>query len=170
MDMDLFWGNSLLDRLLSSIRSPIQDWLMSHPFWNWWLTHPLWLLVAIVFALFLLVGLLGAIARLTEKIWLAVLQAPFQLTRWIFWGVLSLLQIPFTPKASATENQQERLLTLLNRLETMRQEQEDVLREVRSILALDHPASNSAKIASTSAEEPPTSLNAISLTAASQNK
>jgi len=130
--------SSPLERLTDQVLQPVQDWLTLHPFWNWLLIHPVWLLGVVVLVLFLFAGLMGAIARLTEAIWLALLQAPIRLAQLLFIGVAKLLQLPFTakPKVSPASqpNSQERLTAILNRLENLRQEQDELLQEVRSIL------------------------------------
>jgi hypothetical protein len=139
----VFDNRPLVERLLEPLLTPLRDWLAVHPFWHWLLTHPLWLLGVIVLVLFLFAGLLGAIARLTEAVWLAVLQAPVRLVQLLFIGVAKLVQMPFTPRVTtATLDQpvsqsdsQERLTSILNRLDVLRQEQEELMQEVRSILA-----------------------------------
>lgn len=142
MDIDRLLGNRLLDRLLDPIITPLQNWLMEHPFWNWLFVHPLWLLGLIVLVLFLFAGLMGAIARLTEALWIAILQAPLKLAQWLFIGVIKLFRLPFAPKVTAltisSPNQHERLAMILDRLEALRQEQDELIQEVRSILALQN--------------------------------
>lgn len=136
MDIDRLLSNSLW-RLTDQFLQPLQAWLDVHPFWNWLLIHPLWLFCFIVLSLFLFAGLLGAVARLTEAIWLAVLQAPVRLAQLLFTGLIALLKLPFTPKLTPTPATppQERLDTILNRLEALRQEQDALLQEARSILS-----------------------------------
>jgi hypothetical protein len=161
----VFDNRLLIERLLEPILTPLQEWLAVHPVWNWLLTHPLWLLGVLVLVVFLVAGLLGAIARLTEAVWLAILQAPLRLVQLLFVGVVKLLKMPFAPRIisttagqpvhqiadppiSPTLNQpdaQERLTTILDRLDSLRQEQEELIQEVRSILAVrseavDQPA------------------------------
>jgi hypothetical protein len=133
----------MTQQLTSSILAPIQAWLLAHPMWHWLLTHPVWLLGLVLLFLFLLVGLLGAIAQLTEAVWLTILQFPFKLAQWVFVGVLMLVKLPFRSKLIASPqpsiNPDERLTLILNRLEALRQEQDELFDEVRSILALPQP-------------------------------
>jgi hypothetical protein len=152
----VFDNRPFVERLLEPIFTPLQEWLAVHPLWNWLLTHPLWLLGLMVLMLFLLAGLLGAIARLTEAVWLAILQAPLRLVQLLFWGIVKLLKLPFTPRvlpampSRSTSapvpplgNQldiQARLTVLLDRLDGLRQEQDELLQEVRSILAISSEA------------------------------
>ena len=151
MDIERFLGNQVgsqfFDRLLNPILMPLQEWLNTHPFWNWLLIHPLWLVAAIILLLFLLAGLLGAIARLTEKIWLAILQAPLKLIQLIWWGTIALFKLPFTPRATAVKSlaaEPDRLAVILERLDAIRAEQDELLQEVRSILAVQ--AQGNAKL------------------------
>ncbi|NJO42772.1 MAG: hypothetical protein HC769_23590 [Cyanobacteria bacterium CRU_2_1] len=141
MDIERIISNRLLEQFVNSIITPIQDWLTAHPVWNWLLTHPLWLIGLILLILFLVTGLIGAIARLTEAIWLAILQAPLKLIQWLLLGIARLLKIPFTVKKNAAkptqESQQERLAIILNRLETLKREQDELLQEVRVIFTKD---------------------------------
>jgi hypothetical protein len=143
----VFDSRPLVERLLEPILAPLQGWLVVHPVWNWLLTHPLWLLGLMVLVLFLFAGLLGAIARLTEAVWLAILQAPLRLVQLLFVGVAKLLKMPFIPRVTSTTvnqpvdpvlsptNSQERLRNILDRLDHLRQEQDELIQEVRSILA-----------------------------------
>jgi hypothetical protein len=137
----------LLQQLTSSIMAPFQEWLLAHPVWHWLFTHPVWLLGLVILSLFLFVGLLGAIAQLTEAVWLAILQFPLKLVQWIFTAVVALFKLPFTPRFTASsspnpETQTERLTLILNRLEALRQEQDELLGEVRSILTIQSSESS----------------------------
>lgn len=152
MDIERLLSYRLLQQLTSSIMAPVQEWLLAHPVWNWLFMHPVWLFGLIVLSLFLFVGLLGAIAQLTEAVWLTILQLPLRLVQSIFIGMIALVKLPFAPKLSTSsssnssspkpETQTERLTLILNRLEALRQEQDELLSEVRSILAIQLPESN----------------------------
>lgn len=142
------WGlnsSDLFTRFLDSLTAPFQDWLNQHPILLWLATNPLWLLAAVLAVLFLLSGLLRAVAGLTEKLWLALLSFPVNLLRWLWQGIVFLLSRPFAPKpvvgASFVNppvlNPQDRLTEVLNRLEALRQEQDELLKEVKSLLAKD---------------------------------
>lgn len=146
----------MLNRLWESLTAPIWDWLNQYPVLYWLTLHPIWLLVTLVTLLFLLSGLLGAIARLTERLWLAILRSPITLIRWIWRGSLFLLSRLFTAKSTEAPSvsvkssvvtlgaasltpgaltSQDRLTEVLNRLEALRQEQDELLREVKLLLS-----------------------------------
>ncbi|MBF2000430.1 MAG: hypothetical protein IGS38_06885 [Synechococcales cyanobacterium M58_A2018_015] len=158
---DMPWGfnQSMLDRFWESLTAPIWDWLNQYPVLYWLMLHPIWLLVTLVTLLFLLSGLLGAIARLTERLWLAILRSPITLMQWIWRGSLFLLSRLFAAKSTAVHSvsvkssstlgtasltpstsltsqvtSQDRLTEVLNRLEVLRQEQDELLREVKLLL------------------------------------
>lgn len=130
--------NSILDALLS----PIQNWLSQHPQMSWLLANPGWLAVALVVALFLLSGLLRAVASLTETLWLGLLKLPIRLIQWVWRGSLFLLRRPFakplTQSSLINQSEQttpERLTEVLERLESLRREQDELMQEMKSLLA-----------------------------------
>jgi hypothetical protein len=139
------WGlnQGFVDQLLDSLMAPLQNWLSQYPPLLWLTTHPLWLLGAILLTLFLLSGLLRAVASLTEQLWLALLRLPITLVQWVWQGSLFLLKRPFASKAltqskiqsnvagSSALSSPDRLTDVLNRLETLRQEQDELLKEVK---------------------------------------
>lgn len=122
-----------------AIVTTIQTWMEAHPLIAWLLTHPVISLGLVLVIVVLLRGLLGAIARLTEHIWIAVLRAPMQLASWLFGAVLRLFHQPVPPPQVETPTQQQRLALLLDRLEALKQEQDELLREVRAVIELDEP-------------------------------
>ncbi len=87
---------SLLDHATSSmaqsIVDPIRMWLAAHPVLDWWLGHPLWIVTLIVVAIALLVGLFGALGRLTENIWLTLFKTLFTFVRWVAIATFTLLK------------------------------------------------------------------------------
>ncbi|MBD3883036.1 hypothetical protein IFO70_14825 [Phormidium tenue FACHB-886] len=125
--------------LWDSLTQPIQDWLLAHPYGNWLLMHPLWAIGLVLIVLLLLSGLFGAIAQLTQRLWIALLQFPVLLTRWIFVGTFQLGRAIFQLKpapAPTADTQQQRLAEILDRLEVLKQEQDELLQEVKQILAV----------------------------------
>jgi hypothetical protein len=140
MDIEQMLSHRLFQQFINSITAPLQDWLLTHPLWNWLFTHPIWLLGLVVLSLLLFIGLISAVAHLTEAVWLAILQLPLRLVRWTFIGTVALFKLPFNPKftiapAPHPDNPTERLALILSRIETIHQEQNELLAEVRSILA-----------------------------------
>jgi hypothetical protein len=143
MDISQLLGNRLIDGAVDAIATPILNWLAAHPLWQWLFSHPFWLLGIVLLAILLLAGLLGAIGRLTENLWMALLRFPFWLTQWLFKQSYRLFlrllgrkdRADRADRALAPVNQQERLADILNRLDAIQQEQDALLQEVRTILA-----------------------------------
>jgi hypothetical protein len=122
--VEIFW---------KSLSAPFQAWLEQHPILSWLASHPLWLLAIILLTLFLLSGLLRAVASLTEQFWLLLLRLPILMVQWVWQGSLLLLR-PIRPKAEPSAP--NRLAELLERLETLRQEEEDLMQEIKSLLSV----------------------------------
>ncbi|UBF24448.1 hypothetical protein K9N68_22505 [Kovacikia minuta CCNUW1] len=125
----------------SLITTPVQNWIAAHPVVAWIVEHPIWTIGLIVLGIFLFWGLLKAIASLSEKIWLALLAAPLKLGRWLFQLGFSLFRISSsTPTADPppqTDNQTQ-LIALLNKLEALKQEQDEIVKEIKAILAIEN--------------------------------
>lgn len=123
------------------LTQPIADWLQAHPIFAWGIDHPLWTLAVLFVTLLLLSGLLKAIGRFTEQIWIWLLRSPIMLMQWVFAIALQWMRRK-PPALPAVTPQQERLTLILQKLETMRQEQDELLQEVRALLAAEdstHP-------------------------------
>ncbi|HEY9826057.1 MAG TPA: hypothetical protein V6D19_11450 [Stenomitos sp.] len=67
-----------------AVMNLFQSWQLDHPILGWGLSHPVWLIVIGAVAVFLLWGLLRAIAQLTEKVWVMLLRAPLRIGQWCF--------------------------------------------------------------------------------------
>ena len=130
--------DSISQTLLEPIFNSVQSWLATHPVIAWIMTHPLWAIVLFFIALLLSWGLLGAIARLIQQAWFLILQAPLKLLRWIFNNLFKAFprRSLKAEEPSVLEQREQRLLETLNRLEALRQEQEELMQEVKAILML----------------------------------
>jgi CBS domain containing-hemolysin-like protein len=137
--MEQILSNRIVDQVLNRLTSPLRNWLAAHPVGYWLVSHPLWLVGLILISLLLLSGLFGAIAQLTQRLWILVLQAPLLLTRWIFTAIFQLFGIVFRWKEDAdkhSEDSRQRLAEILSRLEVLKQEQDELLKEAKTILAV----------------------------------
>lgn len=132
-----------IDRVLDRVTAPIQDWLSAHPAGYWLVSHPIWLLGLVLILLLLLSGLFGAIAQLTQRLWIGILQAPFALAALIFATTLRLFKLPFRWQAKSTQPEpnspQDRLSQILARLEDLKQEENELLQEAKAIVSLKNP-------------------------------
>jgi hypothetical protein len=131
-------ADSVIAKLQESIGTSVQGWIGAHPIAGWFVTHPLWSLAGLVVILLLLRGLLGAIGRLTESLWIALLRVPMRLG----WGVMRMAMRRWQPTPAKLDlaaplSKREQMAYLLQRLEALHQEQDQLLRDIASILAAD---------------------------------
>lgn len=130
--------DSISQTLLKPVLQSVQDWMATHPVIAWIMSHPLWAIALFLIALLFSWGLLGAIARLIQQAWWLVLQAPLKLLRWLFNGLFKAFstRVMKAEEITLLEQREQRLLETLNRLEALRQEQEELMQEVKTILML----------------------------------
>ena len=128
-------GSAVATRLQMSTISVIQTWLDSHPLLSWIFHHPVWATAIGVLLVFLVWGLLSAIARLTENLWISLLQSPIRLSQWVIKRSPPLLKhiIGFNSK---TNDPKQQLLEAMNRLEELRKEQDEVLEQIKTLMTL----------------------------------
>ncbi|MBD2489620.1 hypothetical protein [Aulosira sp. FACHB-615] len=143
-----------------AIASSINDWLTQHPTMlrllhalNWAANHPIISIIIILLSLALLFGLVNAVIRLFTTASFSLLQAPLKLLqaliKFIFLSIAKLtgftwnkishhqaidnintIQTPYPDK-------QQRLVEISSRLETLQQEQKQLLQEAAEIIATD---------------------------------
>ncbi len=104
-----------------------------HPFWAWLVSHPFWSLGLVFVVLVLLRGLLGAIAHFVEQVWLAILRSPLVLSKWLLGLGTKSFHLAIAEKREGDAKQQ-RLTEIVNRLEMLKQEQSELLQEVKTLL------------------------------------
>lgn len=124
-------NQTLSDGIQASINSSLNGWIDQHPQLVWLVNHPLQSFGIFLLGLFLFSGLLGAISRITEKFWLFVLTYPFKMfsNSWLLISK-SLQKDDDNQKTEA----QKRVIEILSRLESIRQEQTLLSQELESIL------------------------------------
>jgi hypothetical protein len=127
----------------SAIANYFSQWLVAHPYLAWSISHPLPSLGIFLLIIFSVWGLFKAIGRGIEQIWLLLLTTPFKLIQPILrpiwssiWSIVGYnkansKQPSSVSKATASPAQIERIV---DRLQTLNQEQETLLREL-SMLA-----------------------------------
>jgi len=122
-----------------ALSAVIQTWMEEHPIAAWLIVHPLLSVGLLLVAIILLRGLLGAIAQLTERIWMAILRFPMKLASWLFTSTAQLFIRSTSDTQTPVEQptQQERLIAILARLEAIQQEQDQLLKEVREVLGAE---------------------------------
>jgi len=130
-------SNTMGKGVTDAVGMSLQNWLNAHPLIHWVVDHPLWTVGLIVVTIFLFWGLLRAIARFIEQLWLIILRSPLFLFRWVLsMGTQTYQRLAGAPElpTTAVSGNQERLTEILNRLETLRQEQDELLKEVKTLL------------------------------------
>jgi hypothetical protein len=126
-------GNAAVEGTQKAVMGIIQTWIQNHPTWAWFMGHPLISFGLLIVAFFLLRGLLGAIAHFIEKLWIIVLRAPMQLGAWLInasWGKLNKQ----ASTVSQEPNPHHELAAIVERLEATRIEQDELLKQVKTIL------------------------------------
>jgi hypothetical protein len=159
------------EALRNALSSMLQSWLSDHPILGWCATHPLWALALLLLFVFFAWGLLRAIARLVETLWLMLLQVPIRFSRWMVRQLVnrfkpsktkvekvadldSLLDPSLTPASSAAQivssesNQPDQpdhsahLSSIVARLEQLQKDQIQLLQDVQALL---HPPTAEAQ-------------------------
>ncbi len=149
--------SALIERRLDTIKV----WIDAHPVISWatkallWgVNHPILSGIILLLVIFLLWQLFKAFGSIVEKGFLYILQAPFKLIYSLITsfkplgnfrvGRLTIKQheanvLNFNPEISTSisHEDKERLKSILTRLEAIRQEQNNLLQELRGILASD---------------------------------
>jgi hypothetical protein len=129
-----------------AVSSYFSQWLAQHPYLAWSIGHPLPSLGLVLVAILLLWGLIKAIGRGVEQIWIFLLKTPFKLLQPIFsriWGSIwrRLGNTSYTTDAltndlavkPAHSNVPERVDLILDRLHALNQEQQILLGELSTL-------------------------------------
>lgn len=127
-------GYRWADGLQSALWSPLQAWLSDHPLVAWLVLHPLWGLGLLGVLVLMFAGLWSAVARLTEGFWLALARLPLRLISGLF-TALTVLLAKYWVKSSPAQPSPDRLGEIMARLEALQTEQENLLQEMRQLLA-----------------------------------
>jgi hypothetical protein len=120
------------DRLEDFANSLIDNWIHQHPILGWIFTHPflagIFFLVVIIIIVFLLWGLLEAIAFLAKKSGLIILRTPWLLIQSLFTFKSKTLQVDVNPKINS-----DLLATILEKLDAIQKEQRNILQQLAEL-------------------------------------
>lgn len=144
------------DSLQNALNSMVKNWLDAHPVIAWLVGHPLISLAICLLSLFILLGLFQALTHLVKSAWLFVLSSPQKLlhvsllgglkftqnsTRLLFERLILNKQTSQTVNSqqifsdsSTQNNYRQRISQILHRLEVIREEQNQLSRELAEIL------------------------------------
>ncbi|WP_310427325.1 hypothetical protein [Chamaesiphon sp. VAR_48_metabat_135_sub] len=130
-----------------AIATYFSQWLAAHAYLAWIISHPLPSFGLFLLTIFSLWGLIKAVGRGIEQIWLFLLTTPFKLLLVIFRPIWSSIRRIFGHNNFSDEQQRslvmpntapEQIDRIIDRLHRLNQEQEILLRELS---ALADPAS-----------------------------
>jgi hypothetical protein len=126
-----------------AITSYFTQWLTAHAYLAWIVSHPLPSLGLLLLTIFSLWGLLKAVGRGIEQIWLFLLTTPFKLIQPILRLMWRSIQRIFGHTNSsgeplesrvASQPQSERVERIIDRLQNLSQEQENLLGELSKLM------------------------------------
>jgi hypothetical protein len=129
-----YLGNRVATGVQDWVTNSTEEWFTQHPLIAWGINHPLWTLGFALIALFLSWGFLKAIAQLVERVWLLIFQSPLKLGQWLFQSLFNFYK-QGTLASEQTEQSGDRLTIILQRLDRLRQEQDELLEEVKTMLS-----------------------------------
>lgn len=131
------------DAMQNAFGGAMQQWMMEHRMWGWLIQHPLISVGLLLVLLVLLQGLLSALAQLIQRAGWALLRSPWKLSQWLLGFSAKSFQAALTSNTKReAESKQQRLSEIVSRLETLKQEQDALLQEVKAIVAADAPKSD----------------------------
>jgi hypothetical protein len=128
-----------IDRAIANYFS---HWLIAHPYFAWTIAHPLLGLGLLLLTIFSLWGLIKAIGRAIEQIWLFLLTTPFRLLQPILGLMWRSLRRVFGNTSASDDRLDarsisttttERIDRIIDRLQSLRQEQDNLIEELTTL-------------------------------------
>ena len=123
-----------------AISSYFSNWLGQHPYLAWSIANPIPSFCLTLLAIFSLWGLIKAIGRGIEQMWIFLLKTPFKLLQPIFKAIWSsILRVIGYDRIGATSltaklTNVERIDGIVDRLKTLSREQENLLQELSTLM------------------------------------
>lgn len=133
-------NNSVTNTVQRAVADSITNWLEAHPILAWMFAHPLFTAIIIILLLWFFLGLLNAIAQLSQQIWLVILRSPFEISQQLVGRIAKAIS-PVTNSVGVKlprvdrDDGQERFTYVLSRLESIKQEQEQLIEEMQVIVS-----------------------------------
>ena len=133
-----------------AITSYFTQWLTAHVYLAWIIAHPLPSLGLLLLAIFSLWGLFKAIGRGIEQIWLFLLTTPFKLLQPLVRLMWRSIQRGLGRTNFSDEQLESKLISpahsqqierIIDRLQSLSQEQEKLLSELSTLVDTTHPKS-----------------------------
>ncbi len=121
----------LVSGIQTAIGGRFDRWVGTHQVFNWLVGHPLSAIGLGLFSLFLFAGLISAIGRLGEQLWLKLLKSPIAILSGVTAGLRQTVR-RIRPDSGA-----DRLGEILDRLEELRQEESALMEELGRLVKTD---------------------------------
>jgi hypothetical protein len=125
-----------------AVSSYLSQWMGQHPYFAWSIGHPVLSLGLVFIAIFLLGGLIKAIGRGVEQIWIFLLKTPFKLLQPMFrpiWGSI-WRRVGHTEDSGSSRSLKppggelsQRSEQIIDRLHALNQEQQSLLTELATL-------------------------------------
>lgn len=130
------FSDVILDSLVQKWKTALDVWVSQHRLAGWFVTHPLWSFIALALTISLVWTLITLTGRLLQRTWLMILAAPFVGLWWLMkqgfrWLRGAIAQPEISPTGHPAEN---RVADILLRLEHLRQEQENLMQELTTLI------------------------------------
>lgn len=142
--------NTSSEAMLNAIASSFYNWLQAHPVLFriftaiiWTLDRPVIGFTVIILTLAIAFSLVKALNRLLEMLGLSILQAPFKLVKNVFkLGKLGITRknisdITCNDPSTISQNPQQRLAEIAQRLQALQKEHNDLLQEAATIITIN---------------------------------
>lgn len=129
--------NYLVDSVVNSVGSSINNWLIQHPLIAWLVNHPLITFVGSFLILILIIRLLvtiyRAIADMIDRLWLGILRSPWLLLKLLFgWSAKPVTTESTITNYEVTHNP-EQLQEIMVRLDKIQQQQEQIIQDLAQL-------------------------------------
>lgn len=142
--------NTSSEAMLNAITSSLNNWLQAHPvifriFTTiiWAIDRPVIAFAVIILTLAITFSLVKALNRLLEMLGLSILQAPFKLVKNVFkLGWLNITRKNISDSKcsapnTASQNPQQRLAEISQRLQALQKEHNELLQEAATIITIN---------------------------------
>ncbi|NJK41223.1 MAG: hypothetical protein HC934_07475 [Acaryochloridaceae cyanobacterium SU_2_1] len=131
------WGILAINPVQHLLDNWLQGLGQDYPILPWVMAHPLLAIIGILVSLALLQLLLGSISNIIKHLFVSLIKSPYSLLRWL----LGKTTIPFRFSPFSASNHpdagktQDRIVVTLNRLETCKREQDQLLQELKKLIS-----------------------------------
>ena len=128
--------NIFSENIPNTATTLFNHWWQRHPLMTWMINHPVLTLIAIVFLIFLLSGLLQLIGKAGEKVWLFIFQLPWRLGQYL--GKLTSHYLGWSayktsPAISNNQALETKIDNILEKIDYLTQQQQLILQELADL-------------------------------------